>query len=74
MAKPLEQRVGGPNSVKSLIENGFYAEGPLAKNKTEIIMVAGKVHRVEPMGVIFNIGTSNEREITVFKPKRQKNT
>jgi hypothetical protein len=62
MTKPIEQRIGGPNSIDSLINKGLYAKG-VRTDITEVELSEGKTIKVKPI-----ISFTKEGTFTIFKP------
>lgn len=63
MARPIEQRVGGPNSIRTLVEKGLSREGIVRKTR-EVVANDGTIVKVNPV-----IVWEGDREpFTLLKP------
>ena len=72
MSKPIEQRIGGPNSISAQRKEGFVVEGSFERvNYLRVGKTDGSWQdiSVSPVIITNNPGQPSERIITIFKRK-----
>jgi hypothetical protein len=73
MSKPIEQRIGGPNSIRAQRKEGFVVEGSFENvNSLRVGRTNGSWQEitVSPVIITNNPGKPDEKVITIFKRRK----